>query len=272
MWAIVRAVTAFFDGLIGIFGGMHPLVGLSIISIITGGIMLVVWKFTSNQKAIADAKAKISAYILEIRLFQEDLGLQFVAQGKALRANLKYMSLAFPPMLVVLIPVVIILVQLDVRYQRRPLLPGETTLLKVELTEEVDPSAVKLSAPDGIKVETPALRIDRIAEVDWRIRAERDGEYDLAFEVNGTSVTKRIVVGDKLMSIAEGRDQAGMLGVWLAPAEAPLPGDSPFKAISFAYPDREMKLYGVNLHWLLVFFVVSVAFGFAIKGVVGVEV
>ena len=80
------------------------------------------------------------------------------------------------------------------------------------------------------------------------------------------------MVGDKLMSLAEGRDQAGILGVWMAPVEAPLPAGSPVKAISITYPDREMKLYGVNLHWLLVFFVVSVAFGFAIKGVVGVEV
>jgi uncharacterized membrane protein (DUF106 family) len=265
-------VTAFFDGLIGIFGGMHPLVGLSVVSIITGGVMLVVWKFTSNQKAIADAKAKISAYILEIRLFQEDLGLQFAAQGKALRANLKYMSLALPPMLVVLIPVVIILVQLDVRYQRRPLLPGETTLLKVELAEKVDPADLTLTAPDGIAVETPPMRMERVHEVDWRIRAEKEGSYELAFHVNGTSATKKVVVGDKLTRIAEGRDQAGILGVWLAPAEAPLPKDSPFRAIFIDYPDREMTLYGVGLHWLLVFFVVSVAFGFAIKGVVGVEV
>jgi len=42
MWEIVRAVTAFFDALIGLFGGMHPLVGLSVVSMITGGVMLVV--------------------------------------------------------------------------------------------------------------------------------------------------------------------------------------------------------------------------------------
>ncbi len=272
MWEIVRAVTAFFDALIGLFGGMHPLVGLSVVSMITGGVMLVVWKFTSNQKAIAASKAKISAYILEIRLFQENLGLQFAAQGKALRANFKYMSLAMPPMFVVLLPVVVILVQLDVRYQRRPLLPGETTILKVEVSEQVDPADVVLTAPDGIVVETPPLRMDRLAEVDWRIRAEKEGEFDLVFDVAGQSIEKRIVVGNKLTRLAEGRDQAGILAVWMSPAEAPLPKDSPLRSISITYPDRDMKLMGIGMHWLLVFFVVSVAFGFAIKGVVGVEV
>jgi len=175
-------------------------------------------------------------------------------------------------MFVVLLPVVVILVQLDVRYQRRPLLPGETTILKVEVSEQVDPADVVLTAPDGIVVETPPLRMDRLAEVDWRIRAEKEGEFDLVFDVAGQSIEKRIVVGNKLTRLAEGRDQAGILAVWMSPAEAPLPKDSPLRSISITYPDRDMKLMGIGMHWLLVFFVVSVAFGFAIKGVVGVEV
>ncbi len=272
MWTIVHGVTTFFDGLIGLFGSMNPLVGLSVVSVITGGIMLVVWKFTSNQEAIADAKTKIGAYILEIRLFQADLGLQFAAQAKAFRANLKYMSLAVPPMLIVLIPVVIILVQLDVRYQRRPLLPGETTLFKVEVAEGVDPGDVTLTVPDGITVETPPMRMPSVSEVDWRIRADREGEYELTVAVRDAKFTKRVVVGNELTRLSEARDQAGILGVWMSPAEAPLPKNSPVRMICLAYPDREMKLFGVGLHWLLVFFVVSVAFGFAIKGWVGVEV
>ncbi len=272
MWPIVKAVTAFFDGLIGLFGGMHPFVGLSVVSILTGAVMLVVWKFTSNQKAIAAAKSKISAYIYEIRIFQEDMGLQMAAQRKAFLANMKYLSLAVPPLIVVLLPVVAILVQLDVRYERRPLLPGESTLLKVMVSESVDPGDVTLEVPAGIAISALPVRIPREHEVDWRLRAENEGEYDLQITVAGETVTKRIVVGDKITKIAEGRDQAGILAVWLAPAEKPIPKGSAFQAISFQYPDRDTKAWGYSLHWLLVFFVVSVLFGFAIKGVVGVEV
>ncbi|NNE07433.1 MAG: hypothetical protein HKN20_02600 [Gemmatimonadetes bacterium] len=272
MWPIVQAFTKFFDLLIALFQSMHPIIGLTVISILTGAVMLVVWKYTSNQKAIAAAKAKISAYILEIRLFPDDMRAQFSAQRKALLANAKYMTYAVPPLLVVLLPVVAILVQLDVRYQRKPLEPGDVTLLKVKVAEEVDLASVTLDAPAGLVMETAAMRVVAEDEVDWRLRADTPGEYDVTVNAGGTVETKRIVVGERLTKLAEFREQSNFLTIWMAPAEKPLPKGSPIQEIRLTYPEREMKLAGISLHWLLVFFVVSVLFGFAIKGVVGVEV
>ncbi len=272
MWPIVQAFTKFFDLAIALFQSMHPIVGLTVISVLTGAVMLVVWKFTSNQDAIARSKSKIAAYILEIRLFPDDMRAQFAAQGRALGANFRYMTYAIPPMLIVLLPVVAILVQLDVRYQRRPLEPGEVTLLKVKVAEEVDLASVTLDAPAGIFVETPAMRVVAEDEVDWRLRADTPGEYDVKVTAGATVETKRIVVGERLTKLAEFREQSNFLTIWMAPAEKPLPKGSPIHEIRLTYPEREMKLAGISMHWLLVFFVVSVLFGFAIKGIVGVEV
>jgi hypothetical protein len=44
------------------------------------------------------------------------------------------------------------------------------------------------------------------------------------------------------------------------------------RAIQIDYPARELHLFGLNIHWLLAFFIVSIAAGFALKGVFGIDV
>jgi uncharacterized membrane protein (DUF106 family) len=272
MWALVRGVTAVFDGLIGIFGSMNPVVGLLVVSILTGAVMLVIFRYTSNQAGIARAKELIMAYILEVRLLKDDLGLQLAAQRKILGANLRYMRYALAPMIIMLVPVLVILVQLDVRYAKRPLRAGETTLLRVEVEKGTDLSSVRLDLPPGVSAETEPLRIPDRSEVDWRLKAERDGAHELALTVGSERAVKRLDVGERLTKLAEKRYRPGPLDVWMHPAEGPLPGGSAVRSIEVAYPERDLRLWGIGAHWLVVFFVVSVAFGFAIKGFVGVEV
>lgn len=272
MWSVVNGVTLFFDWIIGLFQSWHPLVGLSVVSVITGAVMLVIFRYTSNQDAIARTKGLIKAYILEVRLFKDDLRLQMTAQRKIVGTNFKYMRYAMAPMLVMLIPVLIILIQLDVRYARRPFLPGETAVVTVALDEGTDVSSLQVDAPAGIVLETEAVLVPEENEVNWRIRTETEGSHDLVFTAGGERATKRIEVGERLVKLADRREHSNAFTIWENPAEAPLPGSSAFRSIELSYPDRDLRLLGFGMHWLLVFFAVSVIFGFAIKGFVGVEV
>lgn len=272
MWSVVNGVTALFDGIVGIFGGWNPMIGLLVISVITGFIMLIIFRYTSNQAAIADTKNKIKAHILEVRLFKDDLPAQMAAQRRILWTNLKYMRYAMAPMLVMLIPVVVILIQLDVRYARRPLMPGEGTILKVELEEGTDIATLRFEPPAGVATDMEPVRIPERNEVSWRLTAEAPGSHDLTFTSGGEKAVKKLEVGDRLTKLAEERRRENALSVWENPAEAPLSGGSPFRSIAIEYPDRDLRLWGFGMHWLLVFFIVSVVFGFAIKGLVGVEV
>ena len=272
MWSLVRAVTAVFDGGIGLFQSWNPMIGLLAVSIVTGGIMLVIFRYTSNQEAIARTKNLIKAYILEVRLFQDDLRLQMAAQRKILVTNFHYMRYALAPMLVMLVPVLIILIQLDVRYARRPFRPGETAVLRVALEEETPLSSLAFEVPDGIAVEAGPLRVEERNELDWRIRFEKGGPIDAVFTAGSDRTVKRLEVGDRLTKLSESRGKPNLLSVWANPAEAPLPASSAFHSIEIDYPDRDLRIWGFGTHWLVVFFGASVIFGFAIKGFVGVEV
>ena len=55
--AILRPV---FDGLLLPFQGLHPFVGIAVVSLLTSVLMLVMFKRTSNQDKIVAVKAKIT--------------------------------------------------------------------------------------------------------------------------------------------------------------------------------------------------------------------
>jgi len=58
----------------------------------------------------------------------------------------------------------------------------------------------------------------------------------------------------------------------LYPGENPLPGGIPVRSIEILYPAGRLNAFGLGLHWLVAYFVLSIIFGFAFKGVFKVEI
>jgi hypothetical protein len=92
------ALRLVFDLLLAPFAGGPPLLSLSLVALLVSILMLVVFKKTSNQEALAVVKRKIHAGIFEIRLFNDDLRAILRAQNEILRHNLTYLRLSLWPM------------------------------------------------------------------------------------------------------------------------------------------------------------------------------
>jgi len=136
MWTINSVLNGFFDLLITPFRGVHPLWYLFFFSLLAGILMLLIFRYTSNQKKIKETKDKIKAYLIEVRIFNEDLGILLSAQKNLLFYNAKYLMHALKPILFMIVPVSIILIQLQGWFGYKPLGIGESTLLKVKFTDE----------------------------------------------------------------------------------------------------------------------------------------
>ena len=63
--AVLRAAVS---GVLSPFRGLSPWVGLAVVSILTAVPMLLVFRATSNQTALAAVKKQIHAGLFEIRL------------------------------------------------------------------------------------------------------------------------------------------------------------------------------------------------------------
>ena len=154
-----------FDAALAPFSGLHPLVGITLISLIFGVVMLLVFKKTSNQDKLAAVKRKIHAGLFEIRLFNDDFGAIMRAQGDILRHNLSYFGLSLVPLAWMIVPLVLVIAQLQFHYGYQGLEPGAQALVKVEL-EAVPPEAGTESAPAArppIQLQAPA----RLAKGFW---------------------------------------------------------------------------------------------------------
>jgi len=252
------------------------------ISLLTALLMLFIFRFTSNQEGIRQVKNKIKAHLLELRLFKDSLSISFKAQGNILRYNLKYISYSAKPLLVMIIPLILILIQLNLWFGYEALTPGQETILKVKLEEGQNPLDINLSLEPstGFNIQTPPLRVEEEREINWRLQAREKGVHDLTLIVNSQRITKKLAVGQKPLSkISPLKARRNFINELINPGEAPVPGDLRIKTIEVKYPVKDMKLFGWNIPWLLglppwliVYFALSIILGFAFKGFFKVEI
>jgi len=274
-WTLMNILGRIFDLLLFPFKGLHPVVGLVVISIVTGIVMLVVFGRVTNQAALRRVKGLIVASIIEVWLFKDRPALMFGAAGRILRHNLNYLRYSLVAVVFVIVPVVLIMVQLGVRYSFRPLHPSEEAVVVAKLDGGVSSagSDLALVVPEGIKIVTPALRLEDEGEINWKIRAESPGTYDIVLKGSGVEATKQVVVVEKsYMTLAPIRAKALSWDFILYPVEKPLSKDSPVKSIQLSYPPSPLGGVWAFPVWLWIFFVVSIAAGFALKGFFRVEV
>jgi len=275
MWIFNSAFGKLFDALFLPFRGMSPWVGMILISFLTGLLMLFVFKWTSNQQGIQKVKNRIKAHLLELRLFKDSLSQSLRSQGNILRCNLTYISYSVKPMLVMIIPLILILIQLNFWFGYESLTPNEPAILKIKLVEDQNPLetqiAVQLSS--GLVMETPPLRIEESSEINWRFSATQAGIQQFTVTINGETITKKVSVAQKPLSkISPLKTNKNFFDQVMYPTESPIKGQIPVKSIEVQYPTKSMNLFGWKLHWIIVYFALSIIFGFAFKGIFKVQI
>ena len=256
------------------FRNLSPWYGMIFISLLTALFMLFIFRYTSNQTGIKRVKDKIKAHLLELRLYKENMGTTLRAQGKIFRCNIKYIGYSAKPMLVMIIPLVLILAQLNLWFGYDSLAQGERTIVKVKLEDNLNPMDTEaiLDSAAAIAVETPPLRIEEEKEICWRIRAKGEGKHALPFTMNGEPFSKTIVISPSPLAKISPLKASRILDGFLYPGESPLPKNLPVKAVEVIYPAKRLNLFGLKLHWLVAYFALSIIFAFALKRPFKVEV
>jgi hypothetical protein len=267
-------ITLLFDLFFRPFKGFEPIWSLVVISLLAGVLMLWLFGKVSNQETIKTVRDRIRGNLLGIRLFGDDIGLLFRLQGRVMRQTLTYLRHALIPILVMIVPVLFILIQMNLRFSLRPLSPGDSTVVNVTLR---DPSALAkgltLEAPEGVVVETDAVRVPSLMEVSWRIRVEEPGRHTLLVRAGEEeAIEKEIVAGEGWGKVSPLRTGKSFVDKLLWPGEDPISSSHAIQSVEIIYPALSIRAFGWNLNWIFLFFVLSIIFGYAFKGVIGVEI
>lgn len=250
------------------FRGLPPIAGLTFVALLTSIAILLVFRATSDQKALRRVKNLITAGILEILLFRDDLRAVVRAQWDIFRHSLTYMRLSLVPMLWVIVPIVLLMIQLQFHYGYRSLQPGESAIVKATLAGEdglIKVRELRLNVDGGLEVETPLLLLPAEGEANWRIGALSDGSHELSLDVDGLQLAKRVVVGPHSGTISPRRPSTGLLDQLLYPVEPPVPGNALVDAIEVAYPTATVSFFGWDTHWMIVFFILTIVIAFALQ-------
>lgn len=253
------------------FRSLPPIVGLAVVSLVTAVVMLLVFKRTSDQARLAAIKRSIHASLFEIRLFNDDFRAIARAQLEILRENAKYLWFSAVPMLWVIVPLVLVIAQLQFYYGYAPLRVAEDVLLKVQLREGTG-DEVSLEAPPQLRLETPAVVLPGAREVVWRIRPTEPGSYAMLVQVGADTYPKRVQVEGGVVRRSPVRLDGSLFDQILYPSEPPLPAGGPVSAITLTYDEQDVSVFGWELHWMVWYFALSLVFAFALKGPLGVTI
>jgi hypothetical protein len=255
-------------GINSIFGWLPPIGVLLIHGLLMGILALSVYALVSNQASIKRTKSRLLARVLEIRLFQDDPLAVMGSFFRVLGGTFLYMRDSLMPLFVMLPIVVLWITQLAGFFEWRPLRPGETTVVAVKMEKGTDISsgAPKLSVPAGMTVETEAFRSLKDNEVVWRVKADGAATGTMKIDVAGESIEKEVAAaGGGLVQVSPKRLETGFWEKVYYPYEASLPADKKFSEIRVTYPQGQIKIFGMEMNWLIILLIASIVFGFALK-------
>ena len=261
----MAGVTTIFDWLLWPLAGLPPLASLAVVSLVSAVAMLWIVRRTSDQRRLTAVKRQMHAALFEMRLFNDDLRAIGRAQLDLMRHNLAYLRLWLVPLLWMIVPVVLLIAQLQAHYGYDGLEPGRSTLLTARLRSATTPPSASLESTAGVRTDSEAVWFPAVQEIVWRVRPEAAGDYELRLNVGGQVVTKTIHVSTRVARRSPTRFEAGFINEVLNPAEPPLPADSPIAAITVGYAERRVSVFGWRVHWMVVFFILSTVFAFALR-------
>src|ERR1700690_4343519 len=131
-----------------------PLSIVIVVSLVVGLLMVVLFGYTSDQKAIGIAKDQLKAHLLAVRLYRDQIPVVMGSYGKILRGTGRYLKLAFMPLLYVIIPITLLMVQIDRYLGQTPIAVNSPFLL-----------TVKLAGNDGLNHGLNDVALDLPAEI-----------------------------------------------------------------------------------------------------------
>lgn len=239
---------------------------ITIISAVLGVLLLLIFKYTSNQKAIGSVRDEVNANLIAAWLFKDSIAVTIKSQVRVFVSSFKLLYYAVIPLLVMIIPVSLILAQMGLWYQARPLsVSDEPVMVKLRLNESLQRfPLVRLEPSEVLRKTTGPVKIVTKKEVLWELKPLKNGIHELSFEIDGKKYTKQFVVGDGFMKVSLVRPGWNLGALFLHPLEKPFTKDSPVSSIEIVYPERDSKVCGTDW-WIFYFFICSMVFAFAFK-------
>jgi hypothetical protein len=259
------------DLLLAPFAKLPPFWGIFFLSVLTSLFVLIIYRAVSSPKKVKETKNQIKANILAIRLYRDFWKTIVGSFFKSLYYTGKYFLLNLGPLLLVLPLMFLLFVQMDIRYGMRPFRPDEEIVVKARFNKELGAVAAAIPASPYYRPLMNPVYVDALQEVNWKLKAGRNGSTAIAIEIDGTTASKDLVIGDNLPALSNKKLASSSLEHFIYPVEGLLQPQALLKYISIQYPARSIGFLGIRTHWLVWYLVLTMIIALALKNRFGVE-
>jgi hypothetical protein len=273
MTAVNRLVSACFDVLLRPLGPLPVPISLTVVSMATAVLVLLIFRASSDQDAVAAVKRQIHAGFFEMRLLNDDLRAMLVAVRDILRHSATYLRLSLVPLFLTAVPVLVIVLQLECRFGYDSAPPGRPLLVIAELKSWNSNPPLATISGSGLRVETPiGVWFPAAHEAVWRVVPDAPGERSMEVRIGDQVYAKTLHVANGVGQSSPRRPSPRAGDEFLHPCEPPLPEEAALATIRVRYPIREIDVFGWHLQWTVVYFLESIVFVLALKTPMGVHI
>lgn len=261
---MIKIISEFFDIVLSPFSGMSPYAGLTAVSVVAGVVMVFLYRWTTDQEKLKKIRDQIKIHFLEVRLFKEDMAEMFTIQKDIMKENLNYLRYTLKSAVLLIIPIIFIVIDLNARYSYYPIHPGNSFVVSATAGDPNSLERIELTLPEGLAMDVQAMRIPAERRVSWQVRAGSSGIYNLTFHQGEKQYIHRVVISNLIQRIQPEINQQTDWISYLTSMGGSLPSDSPIEAIRIEYPEQE-SFFGLQPGWLYFFFLISMIAGLAVK-------
>ena len=281
-------INRLIDVLLGPFAGRPPLWPLSIGAAVMGVAAMAIYKYTSSQAGIKDAKEKIKGHFYEVWLYIDQAPVILAAQARIFYHAGRYLAFAAPPLVIMAVIFFPLFANFETRYAYMPLRPGQEVLVKLRLAGPFEgwQSAELLQLPTEVaRVGYPVRFIrktmaseksvrekSRDYEVDYKLRPLTAGLHQLKFTVKGQAFQVPLLALGKYGERTSVSTSAQLGRALLYPPLIKIPKAAGVASVEIAYPKADFPVLGAKLWWVWPFLAVSMLAALAVKGVFKVEI
>jgi hypothetical protein len=157
-----------------------------LVSILYGIAAVLIFRRLTDAPSLRRTVNRILAHVMELGLFLDSPSLVFRSQRDLLRENFRLLRLTILPAAILALLFALLYKPIDAIYGHAPLPIGEPAIVTIQMQSM---APVQLDAPDGIAVETPAVRVLHDHQISWRIRPLRATPADFKFRIDNRIVT-----------------------------------------------------------------------------------
>ena len=228
---------------------LPPFFALLILSLLISLIIVLIYKYTTNQQLMKQLKEEIKGYQKQMKELRQHPEKALDVQKKAMQANMKYMGHSMKATLITFIPIIIIFGWMNSHLAFEPIMPGQEFSVAVNLAKG-ETATIEAIAPDGIELTGNSTREAENGQALFTMEAKKSGEYLLEFKADDQSYTKELIVTNERAYSPQ----------------AQLFRNLPVKSIAINYqPTKIINLGFLRLGWLWSYILFSIVFSMVLR-------